>query len=69
MGSEWREEVASVEPIADPRILDLVHLRRYTMDNEALERELLALFANSRRSCGRSRKPRRARIGNSRSTR
>jgi HPt (histidine-containing phosphotransfer) domain-containing protein len=44
MGSAWREGVLTGEAIADPRILDLVHLRRYTMDNQALERELLALF-------------------------
>lgn len=44
MGRELRERVAEGEPIADPRVLDLIHLRRYTMDNQTLERELLALF-------------------------
>jgi HPt (histidine-containing phosphotransfer) domain-containing protein len=44
MGSELREAVQAAEAVADPRVLDLIHLRRYTMGNAALEHELLALF-------------------------
>jgi HPt (histidine-containing phosphotransfer) domain-containing protein len=32
------------ESVADPEVLDLAHLARYTMGNRDLERELLRLF-------------------------
>jgi HPt (histidine-containing phosphotransfer) domain-containing protein len=44
MGSVLREEFSAAEAIADPRVLDLIHLRSYTMNNVVLERELLGLF-------------------------
>jgi HPt (histidine-containing phosphotransfer) domain-containing protein len=44
MGSLLREEFSAAEAVADPRVLDLIHLRSYTMNNAALEQELLGLF-------------------------
>jgi HPt (histidine-containing phosphotransfer) domain-containing protein len=38
----WQSRRAKLEP--DKGILDLDHLRRYTLDDPALERELLGLF-------------------------
>jgi HPt (histidine-containing phosphotransfer) domain-containing protein len=44
MGSVSHEELAGAVETADPHVLDLIHLRRYTMGNTALEQELLGLF-------------------------
>jgi HPt (histidine-containing phosphotransfer) domain-containing protein len=44
MVSALHEEFSAAEAVADPRVLDLIHLRCYTMNNVALERELLCLF-------------------------
>ena len=42
---ETRQPTPKRRPAPDSRVLDLVHLRRYTQGNAELEAELLSLFA------------------------